>query len=105
MAESTPRREEDTEAHATDEDLGSQTSEHSSEDEQTEGEEGSQTEDGDDSQAEEISKTASMEEDSEVIEQFSSSEPDTEPPLPQRKRGGRVEEHVKKKSRTDENPP
>ncbi|XP_067028932.1 uncharacterized protein [Acropora muricata] len=103
LAERTPRREEDTETHATDEDLGSETSEHSSEDEQTEREEDSQT-DENDSQAEEAGNTVDMDEDSEVIEQFSSSEPDTDPPLPQRKRGGRVEEHVKKKSRTEENP-
>lgn len=85
--------------HTTDEELGSQ---HSSEaDEQTEREEDSQTEDEGDSQAEEASKTVNMDE---VIEQFSSSEPDTDPPLPKRKRGGRVEEHVKKKSRIEENP-
>ena len=100
LAERTPRREEDTEAHATDEELGSQ---HSSEaDEQTEREEDSQTEDEGDSQAEEASKTVNMDE---VIEKYSSSEPYTDPPLPQWKQGGRVEEHVKKKSRIEENPP
>ena len=40
---------------------------------------------------------------SESIEQFTSSEVDVSPPLPQRKRGGGVEEHLKKKSRTEEN--
>lgn len=90
MAERTPRREEDTEAHATDEELGCQSSEHSSEaDEQTEREEDSQTEDEDNSQAEKASKTVNMDEDNEVIEQFSSSKPDTDPLLPQRKQRGK----------------
>ena len=107
LAERTPRREEEAEAHATDEELASQASGNFSEAEERserEEEEDSQTEDEGELQTVEESKIINIDEDSEVIEQFSSSEPDTDPPLPQRKRGGRVEEHVKKKSRTEENP-
>ena len=42
---------------------------------------------------------------SDSISEFTSPEPGTDPPLQQRKRGGRVEDHVKKKSRIEETHP
>ena len=103
LAERTPQREEETETQTSDEDLASQSTGNGSEaDERSEGE--SQTEHEGELQSDEEGNISNRDEDSEVIEQFSSPEPDTGPPLPQRKRGGRVEENVKKKSRTEENP-
>ena len=53
-------------------------------------------------------ESQSDDEDDEVsdsINEFTSPEPGTDPPLQQRKRGGRVEDHVKKKSRIEETHP
>ena len=57
--------------------------------------------------SDEHSEDTAHEEDSvsESIEQFTSSEENVDPPLPQRKRGGNIVAHVKKKSRFEENPP
>lgn len=42
---------------------------------------------------------------SQPIDEFTSSDASANPPLPQRKRGGNVEIHPQKRSKTDENPP
>ena len=42
---------------------------------------------------------------SQPIDEFTSSDASADPPLPQRKRGGNVEIHPQKRSKTDENPP
>lgn len=113
LAERTPHREDDSKAHdETDKELTSQASGHTSgteEDSERDRDDSQRDEEDeindDDPQTDEGGETIEVEEDSEVIEQFTSSEPDTDPPLPQRKRGGRVAKHVKKKSRIEENNP
>ena len=59
----------------------------------------------DDTVHDEVDEEASIAEVSDDIEQFTSSESDTDSLHHQRKRGAARESHVKKQSRTEEKPP
>ena len=106
LAQRTPRREEPVveEPPLRSEDEHDMDNSDESSEEHTETSENS-SEVLSDETVHEVDEEASIAEVSDDIEQFTSSESDTDSLQHQRKRGAARESHVKKKSRTEEKPP